>query len=431
MNKKELYIAYLNILQNNINNNQLLALYQKINKFYKQEKKESIEEYNEITIKKLLDYAKEESRYPLINTCLTSISKNLFEFNNENYLDTRDLFLANNLESIYQLLQEDRKTYINQMISTNKEIPTIDSNEYDRIIYNILKEIDPTESWLSYYEELDCTGKIIYLDELSEEEKYRLEKSLDVNINMLKNCCVEFEDIMIFLESKTKLSDIPAFFHEFAHAISFNSKEEIIGKTTSEYPSIFYELYSINYLEKLGYSKEIVHEILNERYNYTIKIGKPFLLILKYLVLYVNQNGINKKNAINLQKEEINKVIKLEQNNPGIINFLIDNDPAFFEPTKKAKFEIDTCIKIIVSSPQTFYENYKYLIGFYLARKALNNEDLNIIKYHTEHLKEIGAFEILEDLNINTKDLNINPRCQQEIIAYLKKLKKEKKEYNE
>ena len=431
MNKKELYIAYLNILQNNINNNQLLALYQKINKFYKQEKKESIEEYNEITIKKLLDYAKEESRYPLINTCLTSISKNLFEFNNENYLDTRDLFLANNLESIYQLLQEDRKTYINQMISTNKEIPTIDSNEYDRIIYNILKEIDPTESWLSYYEELDCAGKIIYLDELSEEEKYRLEKSLDVNINMLKNCCVEFEDIMIFLESKTKLSDIPAFFHEFAHAISFNSKEEIIGKTTSEYPSIFYELYSINYLEKLGYSKEIVHEILNERYNYTIKIGKPFLLILKYLVLYVNQNGINKKDAINLQKEEINKVIKLEQNNPGIINFLIDNDPAFFEPTKKAKFEIDTCIKIIVKSPQTFYENYKYLIGFYLARKALNNEDLNIIKYHTEHLKEIEAFKILEDLNINTKELNINPSCQQEIIAYLKKLKKEKKEYNE
>ena len=431
--REQLYVAYLEIMKSIVNENfkksknEILIDYQMISKYYEEDNLDKIEEYNNETCKKLLEYARNESRYPVINTLIYSLLKNLVILDNED-IDNRDLFFIKNLGSISELLAEENDFYRNFSKEQKIDIPNISKTEYERTVSEILKMIDPSLEWLDFYNQMKLKNKIIFLDELTYNKRNRLEYELGRNLDEINACCIKYrKGILIILNSRKKLDAIPATIHELSHAISFGSREEYIGKTTKEYISIFYELFSMFYLEKIGYKTELINQLIGNLFHIIYKNRLFVNNIIRYILKYISNNGIKESEEIKIIQKQISELETVENGNESLMKFKQAN-PLLFDAKKQSNIRIDACINIIISNNYyKFYELYPYVVGSFLARKALENmkidseKTLKTLKNHTDHLNEIDPYDIFVDLGIDTQSIGLRPSNEQEKMNKHKK----------
>ena len=121
------------------------------------------------------------------------------------------------------------------------------------------------------------------------------------------------------------------------------------------------------------------------------------------------ENGhINEKIAKKACAKELNK-IKRKLTKEEANNILKENQD-FFNASKKASDSCDKCTYNLVINPYILFNYYPYAIGSYLADIALNKTKTNkmilsMLKYMTEKISKLDAYDIFSVLECNTKDL--------------------------
>lgn len=257
-------------------------------------------------------------------------------------------------------------------------IPQIDDKQFEVLVREALKYIDPTEELLDEY--LKCRSE------------NRIEEKIASNWEDMSCFHKDEEEYGITISKQGNIEDVITLIHEFAHLhyiIKANNNPHTIF---DEYPSIYYELKAAEYLTTVGYSEEDVHfatlfRSINNMYNITflvpfiqcihINIGKEkedYNLgpIKKFLSIYDSSANMSHLEAI-CTKEEI-EVLKaqLEQQSMNI--------------------------KWNMLKPKTdLVGTLKYVVGTFLAEDAIDNlkheEALKILDTITQG--EYSLYDVL------------------------------------
>ena len=285
-----------------------------------------------------------------------------------------------------ELLSYDNFTkIINELQNTyneyNKNIPLIDDNEFENLVTETLVYIDPTNNLLKEYLECKENGVIEEAEENATDYNYFTKKD-----NNLK----------IVIKRSGNIEDVITLVHEFAHY--HYSKDNSLG-ILSEYPSIYYELKTSEYLIKKGYSLEEIKKANSFRLINNIDI-----ITKSFPQLYSIVNNMDKDiedyddNFFNRIDEEKFKV-QLQQQFP-----------------KATKEDIDTLKEVAISNykiqllvPITNdMAAFKYIVGSYFANDAIDflehEETLKILDRIKTESPSIEEVITMHHMDSNTKN---------------------------
>ena len=147
----------------------------------------------------------------------------------------------------------------------------------------------------------------------------------------------------------------------------------MVSPILKEFPSLFYELYTLEYLKKKGYSKSAIDYLRSFRSNEISNAYDLIRDIMYYINIYMRDGIISEENDIG---NEFNQIMVGDR-----VCIMLDE---------------------LVKNPSALSSAYPYIIGGYLANKAINMDDTtkSMIKYINENLSKIrveDVFNILEN----------------------------------
>ncbi len=338
----------------------------------------------------LFAWIKEKARYPLLDILMLQVYDKFVNDNSD--LNKTDPFFISNTNEMYNIMTSYGKGIHKE--NRNEPLSKMNHSEVIQLVKEILIEIDPTLDWLNIYEEAATEKRIVYIDLLDGKDRVLLQElfGFDLSSGDINSC--------IFLKNKNEghilltytgtISDVVTTIHEVIHYISRsqnNWQEEC--PILREFPSIFYEMYVLDYLKKMGYDEKELKMIEQVRIEDMEKFYDRCESLMEYLIMLIEYGEISSK---------------------------YDND------YKKA----DKCIKALVHNPYLLNDYYPYLIGHYLAYNGFKNSQndkvmFSIVKYMTDHLIDMDAYDVFNVLGCG--DANFI-RKDEELFKYVKTLKK-------
>lgn len=376
-------------------------IYDQIEKIYFKDEKNERKSKEE-----LYDWAKEKVRYSILNV-LIELACNLLhkEKINGKIIDNPDLFFANNWEKLINIMLSQGIICTTSTDSINIKLPKLDENQIDRYVLEILSECDPTLEWVNEYNKLKEEKRIID----SNEEKGILAHKLQTKDfdGKFENAYIKSSEGIdyILLTHDGTLEDIPSTIHEFAHYISEKGRSnQKIPKTFQEFPSIFYELYSLEFLKKAGYNDVVIKSIREKRLQNTMDHVLLNYDMLRYLRMYLEYGEIKEEEDIKYQKDLQERIKGFFPQLSKYSNFL-----NYFLNYKKRAFDsCDDCIRDLILNPWCLYDIYPYIIGTFLAVKSmesliLDENLLHQIKDYTENLAFVDPYEVFKSIGYDIK----------------------------
>ena len=338
----------------------------------------------------LYAWLKNEARYDLLDDLMLQVFDKFV--NEDNTLNKADLFFIANIDAMKKIMLEHGKNIGKGKTNENVSLSKLDYYQTNGIVEDILCEIDPTKEWLDIYHMIE--DSIIYVNLLDDSRKKSLEEMLGISLAEGDiNTCVFLQNKgYIFLTYTGTISDVPTTIHEVIHYISRyknNFAEE--EPTLREFSSIFYELYALNYLKKLGYSELEVTKINQDRLSEMTKLLPDASCLMDYLIMLMKHGKIKEK----------------------------------YDAADDKYLRADKCINDLVINPYLLNDYYPYLIGNYLAINAISRMKndkllLSMIKYITDNLPKMEAYDIFSVLNCN------NDLVEKDSNAFKSKIKKKK-----
>ena len=124
-------------------------VWQEVNKHYAIEEGHSLDLNEEISLRALFQFAKEKSRYKLLDELMVHLYNRFI--NKDEFVDSRDLFFLGNIEEMKTIMDYENKYIIKNMDDIDCDIPKINKDEVIVHVRNVLREIDPSMEWLNIY----------------------------------------------------------------------------------------------------------------------------------------------------------------------------------------------------------------------------------------------------------------------------------------
>ncbi len=324
-------------------------------------------------------------------------------------IDNTDEFLYNNFASLLLLMIDQLGICLKNSDAPSKEISPISSDTKDLYIRELFEKIDPSLTWYNIYLEALANNRIIMINDLDEHQKDALAKELKVSdLSKFENFVAKIDGVYcIFLTLNYNVSDIPTFFHEFAHYISSIKKEKNIPLTLKEFSSCFYELVALSFLKDKGIKEDELLAINADRLkNSTILIMQNIVLV-NYLKSYLEKGKITYEDEYQSNLEAIKNLTSWFTQED--IDKILEADPDFLNIDKWVKRKCDNCIKDLILKPFELYEAYPYIMGNYLAVqmvKRLSGDTLAFMKSCTEQADSIDPYDIFEKIE-KTENLGL------------------------
>ena len=363
---------YMNVLDSKIKDN-----YVKLNEFYYRCTFNKMDINNSDDLKKLFNWAKENSRYDLLNDLFDNVLYTLLGDDCEEYSTVKDLFLVANVKSILQIVNDEMLKHVNSEVIQKIDLSKMTRDEVNSCVRDILLEIDGTGKWSSIYDELLNNHKIIILNELSSSEYDEFLDELTLSsLDCVDNALIStYNDKYILLTDTGTIMDVIVTIHEFVHYI--NHLDSCVWTkilTLEETFSIFYQLYAIDYLDRNGISKceiNYLRQVTNENVLIDEDVYDKFLIFKEYASLYIHKGYIS-----------------------------ADDD------LKKNDYDLDVtymnCDKIndmLIMNDTDILDIYMYVIGDYLADKLMSVKDeklMSIINDYVFNMKELDPYEVFK-----------------------------------
>lgn len=370
--------------------------YLELAKFYQMVEHHSIHKKEE-----LLHWARERFRYPFLNLLLEKLC---YHFLNPMMvgtveLDYTDYFMYQNLDSMIDFLYLQLEELKNSTTS-NKKLSPIKKETTDSLVCEILKELDPTLKWLNLYYQAKKKKQIFYRDEHTEEEVELFFQSSKVSYIHLKDsnfCTLIGNTPYIYLNRTNTINDVSTTIHELIHFIDASNHLNYINRSSlNEFPSIFYELYSLFFLYQHGYRKEEIEQINENRLSSTFHTIENNIILLSYLKIYFQYSDITEE----IDTELTSEILKTMDHNFA------------FDLEKIVQSKCDQAIEFMTLFPFEFFESYPYVIGNYLAHQAmkkLSTDFLMQMKDCTEHLSKIDPYNAFQMVGCDMEALGLEP----------------------
>lgn len=408
------FIVYYNY-DNKYSNFNIAAVYEELINRYKQETGVTLE-LNDKNKKFIYEWLRRKVGYDLLNIML----EQSVDYLTGNYQNKHSYFVLDNLQSISDVIKLQIK---DSLLDINKQMASaslVDKNKTEELFVSFLKHIDPSLEWLNLYYDAKSNGNIIYLDELTNKEKQDTLEKFEMD---------EFEDIngylhingnqYIWLTRVNTTEDFTSLLHEFIHYIvDLKNNSRDIPHVLVEFPSIFYELYSHEFLLEQGFSEEELNLLKAKRMNNSLYGASSITEIFDVIKMFLKNGRITERMLVDKDNKSINnaKTILLDNTVNKVFKKNDENLTHYQIVTKVWENIIEKIIKKLNYA----YIWYPYIIGTYFSNRALENLDaysLIKMKYITENFSLLNVYDALTILNIDLDKLGIIP------ISYGKGLK--------
>ena len=352
---------------------------------------------------------------------------NIIDYNIENHLDdllvekiARDKYalqqnpeIYENLEGVINIVNSMHNIIIDNALKTKESMdhfganvvnpfePTkISDDECDKLTEEALVYIDPTNKLLEEYFELKNNNLIV---------------KNHTQPNKPKKNYFDLDTSEIILTRDGNLADVLTFVHELGHYHHFimTNEKSYLNPLFREYPSIYFELKTAEFLIKKGYSKEEIEII--KSYRTLNNEGNNSCLLLVLSGIYDNKNNERDNYDLSRLHQTINNIKTM------------DRDIDISEFAKKAYMsEEETKNKIDRIKKEKIYnlfistaigtEPIVYLIGTYLAEFSMNSlkhEDV-LATLKDIMVEKNSAYNILKKVGLNPEPLGFKPIIEQE-----------------
>ena len=278
---------------------------------------------------------------------------------------------------------------------SNKEYQKISEKEFDTLFYEFLNYINAPVEWIKIYNELKVKGLII------------IEKEKEYDNSM---CFLDNDGIFkILIGNGDNLRGFCNFVHEFIHYVSRQKGLSIEKMAVSEFPSIFFEKISAEFLEEKGYSNQTVNQIINDRESNNYSLITSMQPLFSDLIRYINYGEINKSDKMSFYK---NLIESINRTRKKLLKIITDageqvEDLSAFEEIKvdiekDVDDECDLMIDSFIKEGLLVINGYQYLLDSYLVEQVLNrrNNDNTIIEKMINVTDNLGTTSVKDILTL-------------------------------
>lgn len=300
---------------------------------------------------KIFEWYNKKHRYDLMNMLLEDEYQNILELEDiEN-----DSYLRTHLEELLELSEMDLSERF-KVAEEEIHLPTLTTDELDKLCIEFFIQIDPSLKWLKIYNELKQNNNILYGEEFIDP--------------CSKWGCVETTDnVYIYAPLSGDISDFMYLIHEFVHCITLLNKQkgECIPSSLQEFPSIFFERLATLFLRNKGYSDLDVTNLEEQRINATLGNKSDISPSLRYLIDYLTKGPI----TFEREKEKMDRIREaipddLPEEMQELLNTLMAT-----EDHENVHTKIDTENLFLVEHPDCIFSEYPYVLGSHLADQTL------------------------------------------------------------
>ena len=216
-------------------------------------------------------------------------------------------------------------------------------------------------------------------------------------------------------------NDVRVLVHEFFHYTNGKDGTSFNNNLLTEFFSIYFEIYAIEYLLESGIDKSEIDYKARLRWNYNT--CNAFYEYEIPLLAYYNFGSIDEKSYGMLTSYFLSDEYKEESFNEECKN-LLEYFKGIEEKYKKENFTVDYDEEEIgYRYCGLFIDWFKYVLGTLLAFYAKDNCKIDDIIYMNDHINDenIGFYECLDKMGINMEDNELEDRIFDSIETYLKK----------
>lgn len=305
------------------------------------------------------------------------------------YLEKRDYVLIENINWIGGLNEKFIKFIKNYSLENKVEENTLTFDDVYLLAREIIENIN--KNYLENFNNLIETGQLDFsYNNDYFDSHYMNENGQDIiNINRMFN----YGDVILLI-------------HEFIHYTNNKEKCSINRYLLTEFLSIYFEIYSINFLiDNKNISKNEIDYF--DRLKNTQNQSNRFSWYESVLLAYEKFGNID-KNSIKLLKENYLNIEEEQFNKECLI--ALDNFERFEKKyNKKIKYEKEFNLDVLNSELCVYFSmNYRYIIGTILAFYANKYCKLEDIVYLNDHINDekyahMNLYEVLLSIGI---DLN-------------------------
>lgn len=302
-------------------------------------------------------------------------------------LNANDTFLTKNIASIANINDQYLNFIDKYDLSENTKENTLTYEDVFNITREIIASID--KSYLSDYDSLIKSGK------------------LDFGYNKeYNNSCFIHENNLININREFNFNDIVSLVHEFIHYTNGKDRKTKNRYLLTEFLSIYFEIYALEYLLQKGISKDEIS--IYDRLKNSVSSAKSLfsyeLIFLSYEKFGdINENTINdlRDNYLNISKESF------DQECEGLLNHIEKCEKDYkIRIMYQKKFKSEEFVYELCSP---FFDNYRYLLGTLLAYYARKNCKIEDIIYLNKHINDSNFWNsnlvnLLKKINIDIND---------------------------
>lgn len=339
---------------------------------------------------KILNWLQTETRFDAYNYLLKTTT---------DYLSQNDFDFLQNISGITNIiLTQSLSNVLTQQSETEIELPTITIQKFDNLFNEFLIYINAPKSWKQAYDELKSSGRISFEKQVE-----------DLDASM---CYRDDNDVLrILVSTDGTIKCFCSFVHEFIHYIPMQDSMTLTQFSISEFPSIFFEKISAQFLRDKGYKQDIVDKVVRDRNKNNTEIYIGISSLFNDISAFINGGPISRdkkilfwENNFRAIQETREKLAKLmEENGEQVdISFL----EAFkIDISKEIDKECDSLIDSFIQNGLLIINGYQYLLDTYLAEEVLkkSNDDTSIIHRMinvTDNLGNMNLKDILAEFNI-------------------------------
>ncbi len=320
-----------------------------------------------------------------------------------NYLEKENSFLLENIFEIC-ILNDKFLEFIENYDLDNK---TIQNNLTYEDVYLLAREIigHIDKNYLESFDNLIQSGEL----DFSYENDYDDSEC----VTMYRNGKVVRQ--IININREFNYSDVRILIHEFIHYT--NGKKQSINRNyLTEFLSIYFEFYTIDYLLKKGINKEEIdylHRIKNVKVHSTIFFQYEIVLLAYTKFGNIDENTISllQQYFLNIKKDVFEKECTALYKNLCIAE----------EKNKEKIKENPNELGRLLSEEFIAY-NYKYILGTFLAfyaYKYCNFDDIVYLNNHISEFDDKSISDICLNIGVNLNDVNFSQELFDSIEEYV------------
>ena len=312
-----------------------------------------------------------------------------------NFLKTDDETFFKQMSYITYIWFNYTIEYIRHYENTDLEYPEISKKQFDTLVCELLNYIKALNDWLRTYQNLKTNGLIMFVEE---------------DQNDSSKCFLDSDGITkILIDNSNNLKGFCIFIHEFIHYISRKNSLPEEKISNSEFPSIFFEKISGEFLVKKGYSSNIVKQILSFREKNNYSLSFSLVPLFNDLARYINYGKIKRSDKISLYKNQIESLNRIRKNMLKIITdagYEIKDYSVFQEVSvdidNEADRDCDSLIDLFMKSGLLVINGYQYLLDSYLVNQVLNNRngDTKIFEKMIDVTNNLGMIDVKDILKL-------------------------------